>query len=470
MQDREDYYESEEFQELLNEYESSLEKGLPLFMDAEDLVEVADFYESLGRRDEADVAIEKALEKDPSCPSALSFKVGDALEKGDLAMGHYYLDQIEDHEDPEYIYCNAELMLEEGRTKECDKMLQKELKAQPEDEVDNFVLDVLNIYCDWEEWQLAAKWIKLIKPTDSNDLRELRGRIHYGLGGYEESEQIFKQLLDDNPFNLRHWNALASSQFMLGRYQDALESSEYAIAVDANSTDALLGKANALYHLDRFEEARDFFHRYCQLTDNDPLGVMNEASCLVAMNQIDEATKMLEQLSVRQDIDDDLLSDIHQQLAFCYGEQKQYEQAIAILELSEPSQPSDQQATVLKGHLMLAAGKLDEAEATFHKAINDSSEPMKTLLQVIVSLYDNGYLTMAHKMMGRFFNLQGENGHDGYGYMALFCHDLGYRKEYLKYLKLAVDHNLKETEQALKHLFPKGLEPSLYYTYETQQK
>lgn len=470
MQNKDDYFESEEFQELLSEYESSLEKGMPVFMDAEDLVEIADFYESQGRRDEADEAVEKALERDPACPSALSFKVGDALDKGDLAMAHYYLDQIEDHEDPEYIYCSAELMLEEGHSKECEKMLRKELKGLPEDEVEDFVHDVLNIYCDWEEWQLAAKWLKLIKTKDNGDMLELSGRIHYGMADYEKSEQVFKQLLDDNPFCLKHWNALASSQFMLGHYQDALESSEYAIAIDASSTDALLGKANALYHLGRYEEARDFFHRYSQLTDNSPLGVMNEASCIIAMNQIDEAITMLEKLCVRKDIEPDLLYDIHQQLAFCYGEKQQYEQALAVLDLSDSNQQGDSQATVLKGHLMLAAGRLADAEATFHQAIDNSDDPMGTLLQVIVSLYDNGYLIMAHRMMKKFFNLQGKNGHDGYGYMALFCHDMGLEDDYLKYLKLAVTHNPKEAEQALKHIFPKDVEPSQYYTYATQQK
>jgi len=470
VENKDDYYESEEFQELLNDYEDSLERGMPLFMDAEDLVEIADYYEGLGRRDEADEAIERALEKDPSCPSALSFKVGDALEKGDLAMGHYYLDQITDHDDPEYIYCSAELMLEEGRTKECEKMLRNGLKEQPEEEIENYVLDVLNIYCDWEEWQLAAKWMKLVKATDNDDFREFKGRIHYGMGEFDKSEQVFKQLLDDNPFCLRYWNALASSQFMLGQYKDALESSEYAIAIDASSADALLWKANALYHLGNYEEARDFFHRYSQLTGNDPLGLLNEASCLIAQDRIEEATQMLEKLSVRKDIEPDILSDVHQQLAYCYGEQQQYDQAIAVLELSESPQQSNPQITVQKGDMMLAAGKLEEAEATFHQAINESDDPMKTLLQVIVSLYDNCYLTMAHRMMGKFFSLQGDNGHDGYGYMALFCHDLGKREDYLKYLKLAVAHNLKEAEQALKHLFPKDLEPALYYTYETQQK
>ena len=269
---------------------------------------------------------------------------------------------------------------------------------------------------------------------------------------------------------------------MLGHYQDALESSEYAIAIDASSTDALLGKANALYHLGHYEEARDFFHRYSQLTDNSPLGVMNEASCIIAMNQIDEAITMLEKLCVRKDIEPDLLYDIHQQLAFCYGEkQPSVHDKIAgaggFWKDLKDAYDIPYRILVPKsidGLLLLSiVYRADDGRLYGFRTDLPFSlplDPMGTLLQVIVSLYDNGYLIMAHRMMKKFFNLQGKNGHDGYGYMALFCHDMGLEDDYLKYLKLAVTHNPKEAEQALKHIFPKDVEPSQYYTYATQQK
>ena len=466
MQDRSEYYESDEFQELLGEYEENMEKGMPIFMDADDLVEIADFYEWQGRRDEADEAVDKALELDPTCAAALAFKVGDALETMNLAKAHFYLDQITDTDDPEYVYSRAEVMIAEDKAQECDQWLLELFKDTPDDERDDFVMDAMNIYCDWEHYDLALQWMMRMQPVDNDDFRELVGRIYYGTEQYEKCEETFKQLLDSDPFNLRYWVTLASAQYMLCKYEEALASSEYAIAIDPTAGDALLGKANALFHMERYDEAYQFFDRYTEVVPDDALAEVNKAACLINSGRYTEGLEMLQQMLSDLKDDDELLLDVYHQMAFAYGELGRFDDALDILELMMKL-PNCQltQVEVTKGHMQLAAGRLQEAEDTFRQAVNRSNKPMQTLLQVIVSLYDNGLLTTSYNMMGRFFLLQEQDAHDGYGYMALFCHDLKREAEYLHYLQLACRHNTSEAYQALHHLFPHDIAPADYYDY-----
>lgn len=59
------YFDSEEFHAILNQYEESLESGLPVYIDADDLADIADYYQYNGYPEKARSAIDLALEYNP---------------------------------------------------------------------------------------------------------------------------------------------------------------------------------------------------------------------------------------------------------------------------------------------------------------------------------------------------------------------------------------------------------------------
>ena len=120
---------------------------------------------------------------------------------------------------------------------------------------------------------------------------------------------------------------------------------------------------------------------------------------------------------------------------------------------------------VIKGHILLNSGRLDEAEQAFHQAIVTSDDAQRTLLRIIVSLYDNRYLEAAYQLFHRFFNVVNDDWKDGYAYMALCCRDMKKYDEFLVFLKKACTINPKEAKTVLSHLFPKEVEPKDYYIY-----
>ena len=68
-----EYFDSEEFREMLAEYEDAMNMGMPVFMDADELSEIADYYQTQERYDEADAAIELALSLSPGAVAPLTF-------------------------------------------------------------------------------------------------------------------------------------------------------------------------------------------------------------------------------------------------------------------------------------------------------------------------------------------------------------------------------------------------------------
>ena len=63
------------------------------------------------------------------------------------------------------------------------------------------------------------------------------------------------------------------------------------------------------------------------------------------------------------------------------------------------------------------------------------------------------------------FGLVDENWNEGYSYMAVCCHDMNKKDEFLHYLKIAVERNPKEARTVLGIYFPEGMRPEEYYDY-----
>ena len=465
MQYNEEYFNSEDFKELLESYETALQAGERPFMDADDLVDLADYYNYNGEGDKAAEAIERALDLYPDATLPNVFKAREALMMGDNELAHHYAEAIGDKDDPDYHYLTAEILIAEGHIKQADLYLRRYAKSVNEDEWEDFIKDCANLYVDYGVNDKAYQWMMRSKGDDSSDFKELMARTLMGLGKYKDSEKLFNELIDRDPYSSHYWNALATAQFMDEDYQNSIQSSEYAIAIDPNDPDSLISKANGLFKLNNYEEALEYFRRYAEQVPDDEFAYMNQGTCLINMGRNEEAIDMLNKAIEVADGRPDYLPDIYQELAFAYSETDRIEEAMQCLEMTDTMDCDHVQVEVVKGHILLAAGRLAEAEFYFKDAIQQSLHPYKTLMRVIVSLYDNRYVEAAYQMFLSYFENAEDDNADGYAYMALCCYEMKRYKEFLVYLKKACEVNPKESKLVLSHLFPDDLEPESYYTY-----
>ena len=460
-----EYFDSEEFRELLTEYEDAVNTGQPVFMDADELAEIADYYQMTERFDEADDAINLALSLSPGAIAPLTYKIHEALWNGNADEAKEYLDQIIETDEPDYIYDKGEIMLAEGQEEEADQYFREEFKKVPPEEYQDYVIDVANIFTDYNCPGKAMQWMARARQEDSPDFKELMARTLFGLGKYKDSEKLWGELIDTDPFSKHYWNALASTQFMNEDYSHSIESSEYAIAIDPDDPEGLLAKANGLYRLYNYEEALKYYQRYSERIPGDEFGLMHQGTCLINLGRNAEAISILDKAIEVAPEDSPYLGDIYQELAFAYSEEGDDQKAMEALDKADANDADKVQTLVVRGHLMLSAGKADEAEQYFHQAVVNSDEPNQTLLRVIVSLYDNHYLEAAYTMFKKFFIIVGDDFDEGYAYMALCCYDLKRYSEFLSYLKTACERCPRECQIALSHIFPDDLEPKDYYSY-----
>ena len=468
----EEYFNSEEFQEVLESYEAAEAAGETPLMDADDLVDLADYYTWQGDDERATDIIEQGLQFYPEHALLNVFMARRALMNGDFDEACHYADSIEDTDSPDYHYLRAEILIAQGRTDEADLYLRDYAMTVPADEYGDFVKDVANLYVDYEVSEKAYEWMLRTTGDDSDDFKELMARALFGIGKYKDSERIFNELIDHHPYSKNYWNALASAQLMNEDYSNAITSSEYAIAIDPSDPDGFCSKASGLFRLGNYEEARKCYQRYSELVPDDEFGLLHQGVCLVNMGRNDEAKDLLEHaLSIAPD-DSPFLLQIYQELAFCYGSLKLVDKAIEMLQCTDTMDCDHIDTIVIKGHILLQNGRIEEAEKAFKKAIMQSDNAPNVLLRIIVSLYDNHYVHACYQMLLKvleFVQTYYPDFHSGYAYMALCCYDLARTEDFMKYLRLAVKENPQEAQTVLSCLYPEGTLVRDYVQYMEQR-
>ena len=460
-----EYFDSAEFRNLLNAYETSVNAGEPVFMDADELTDIADYYQYTEHLDEAEKAISLAMSLAPGAVAPLTYRIHEALYQGDTQKAWQLLDQIIETSEPDYIYDRAEILIAEGKVDEAEAYLNEQLASISEDERQDFIMDVANIFHDYNQPGKAMDWMTKGEAENTPFYKELMGRTLFEMGKFKECQSIFNELVDVDPFSTRYWTALASAQYMNEEYSASVQSSEYAIAIEPNDPNAMLAKANGLMKLENYEEALKFYDRYFDVVPDDCMALTQKSYCLLNLERPEEALECLKMAEELAPSDSPDFCAILQEEAFILIDQGRVDEAIEQLDRTDELDCDHIEIAIIKGHAYLSAQRFQEAQACFIKAMTDSDDKNHTMLHIIVSVYDNKFADEAYRLFINFFNNVDENFKDGYAYMALCCQTMKKYEEYLSYLKKACERNPKECKQVLGFLFPQDLAPEEYYNY-----
>lgn len=465
MHTGDEYFDSRDFREILASYEESVRSGHPIFMDVDDLTDIADYYNFIGDTEKAHAVIDFALGMYPGATTPLVFKAREALGNENVKQAEAFAEEIFDKNDPDYNYLKAEILIAQNRIREADEYLQGYSKTIETDEYENIVLDIINLYLDYNVNYKALEWLKNVKNRNRSEYKELLARTLFGMGKFNESAKLFNELIDRNPYSKRYWNALANAQFMNEDFNDSVTSSEYAIAIDPEDPDGLLAKANGLYRLNNYEEALKYYERYNYLLPDDEFGLLNQGACLVNLSRNEEAIEVLQNALDVASPESQYIVQIYQELSFAYSAMKMPDKAIECIDMTDGYECDHMDMEVLRGHILLENGRYEDAEKRFQKAIEKSGNAPKILLRIIVSLYDNKYLETSYAMFKKFLEIVGDDFNEGYSYMALCCWDMKHTDEFLHYLKIATERNPKEAKIVLGHMFPNDVDAADYYNY-----
>lgn len=468
MDNKDDYFKSQDFLGTLSQYEKSTKDGHDEYFGSDELADIAEYYYDKGKRKEALKVLDYAIRLHPGAALPLVFRGRMALiDDKDIAKARHYASLIDDKYDLDCLYLKAEIMIAENDADKADRFLADAMGNIDEDDVPDYVLDVAMMFIDYNLADLADKWLGMSDEDDLQDYREVKARIAFAKGDYEQSERIFEQLLDDDPYSGHYWNSLASTQLMNNRINDSITSSEYSIAINPDDEEALLNKANGLFSLGNFKDALEYYSRFHKLCPDEGSATMFMGNCLLNMGKADEALEHYKQALdalQRQKLG---TTEVLQCMAFTYSQLDRGKEAIECIDkaMGQPDANKDEIA-VVRGHILLEHGHVREAIRSFLDALQGTAYSHDIFFRIAISVFDCGYPAIAYRMFKSYTDIHNAQGDDGMAYMAACLRMLGKRKEYMECLKTACQRNPLEARKVLGEYYPESMDPKDYYDYE----
>ncbi|MGN0068274.1 MAG: tetratricopeptide repeat protein [Prevotella sp.] len=465
------YFEKKEFKDKLNQYENARKQEKFVYLESDDLTDIAEYYEANGNVDQATETLSYALSIFPGATQPLVFRARIALVYAkDIALADSFAEQITDKQDLSYHYIKAEIMIADGREEDANAYLHEKLETIDNEDRPDFVLDVSTLFADYSLMEKAQEWLELSDEPELADYKELQGRIAFGNGNYEESEHIYNQLLDEYPYSNHYWNSLASVQYTHSRINDSIESSEFSIAIDPEDDEAILNKANGLFALGNYEEALKYYIRYSTLRPKEVIGYLFQGNAYMNMEKFGEAMDAYTKaLAIAKDNSPQLI-EIYQELAFTESRLDHLDKALYYVDKAyELAESEKNELLILKGYLLLEHDLTKEAYSCFLKAMAASRNSASIVLRIAVCFYDCGHLKTAYRIFKYLLHTdKRENEDEGYAYMAACCKMMEKQDEYLEYLKTACERNPHEARMVFSDSFPPGIDPIDYYDYASK--
>lgn len=461
----EDYFLSNDFKAILKNFEEADDNERYTSLDPDELVDIAEYYYNNGDTGKAEEIVNNVMSFYPGNPAPLLFKARMALiESHDIPKAEHYAEQIEDKTDLEYFYIKAEIMLVEKQAARADMYLEDKFAEIDEDDKDYFTIDSAALFLDYNETDIAEKWLKRCYDKESVDYKEQSARISLEKGDYEKSKKLFNELIDKDPYSTQYWNSLASSQFFSNNIEDSIQSSEYSIAINPKNSVALLNKANGLYNLGNYGEALKYYLRYNELCPDDENGEMLIGFCCMLLEKYELAIKHLEKAEKLLPPQATSLIDVYKDWAFSLCRLGRLKEAMAILDKTESLDCDHNDMLVYRGNLLAGCGLLAEARTYFIQALTNSGYSPNILMKIAITVFESGDSNYAYKIFKTLYDIH-KDWEKGYAYFAACCYDLGKTDEFMQCLKTATGHSPKELQMLLGKLFPEGMKPEDYYKY-----
>ena len=465
LQDK--YFESTEFKEKLQLYENAQASGTSVYLEPDDLTDIAEYYHLLGNIEACMEVVNYAIRLFPGATMPLVFRSRVALlMENNVARAMEYAEMIDDKSDLDYLYIKAEIMIVDDRADEANDFLHHAYEELDDEERADYVIDVANLFADYDLMDTAKQWLSLSDEYDATDYKELQGRIAIGLGDYEESKRIYNELIDRNPYSFTYWNQLASTQLMHNEIMESIQSSEFALAINPNDEEATLNKANGLFSLGNFEEASKYYERFTKISPNSEIGEMFQGISLINLNKTEEGVEHLLKAEKIADPYSENLHDIYVELAYSLSVLGRHDETMEYIEkISQLDDHDPYETDILKGHVHLQKEEIEKAMLCFQHAVNTSNGLPRVILRIGICIYDNGYYSLAYDVFHLLLDDASDDWKEGWSYLALCCKLLSRDSEFVYAVRKACQQNPVEAKMVLGDLFPENLPPEDYVNY-----
>lgn len=476
------YFETPEFKRILETYEAAMSEGKSVYMDADELTDIAEYY-SMVTHDDAgvDEAIALALQLHPDAVDPQIFQARQAMFQGDYQRSLELCNAIEDQEHREVFFLKAELMVRQGQCDQARQLLITHAEEVTED-YDYFLYDSAYIFIDYQDYQSAlffAEKLEQIAPIWFKTW-ELCADVHLALESFKKALTYIERMLDKDAYYVNAWNWRAEAYCGLQDLEQAFASTDFALAISPDNERAMELKAWILMRQENFEEAHQLYEQLQARVPESEIHCLYDSFCLFDLGRIDDSLRLIlraEQLAEGMSAEQPAIYEHH---AHILSEQGKVEEALRYIDFAEEAQGQDaeeiapgetwQDFDYYRARIFADNGDSQSAIRYIERIAQKGREDViSVLLQGAQILFEASDYANACELLNIVLKQETDIPEEllarAYPFMAACLHELGEHQQCLDYLRLSIEHNSPEMSEILSYIFPNGVQPTEYYDY-----
>lgn len=368
---------SSKLTELIAQYEAAKAEEKQIYLDADQLAEIADQYSFERRFDEAQEVIIYGLKLHPGNTELLMEQAYLYLDLQQVQLAKLTAETITESYDTDVKLLKAEILLHEGQL-EATKSILATIDEQ--DEMDT-IISIAYLYIDMGYPKEASPWLQegLKKYSDEEEFLGVMAEYYYAIERFEEAAEYYNALIDMDAYNPLYWTILAKCRFAMEEYEKAIEACDFALAANPKFGEAYVFRAHSYFHLDNPDPAIADYKVAMEYKMMAPeFGYMFIG--LAYYNKEDWKSaheyyhRVIDIYQEKGEENSPLLVDTYTNDALCLANMDMFEEAYQLCDKAKKINPKDTNIYLIEGKLYMTEGKTDEGNQAWANAVHYSPE------------------------------------------------------------------------------------------------
>ncbi len=450
--DQDNFFEEEEYSEIINRYKDMLRKNRSCFFDIYEFENIIDYYIL---NNDYKSALKSARTGLNQHPYSISLKLRYAqilIEDRKSKAAIEILNEIEktDSHNFEFHLTKGKALNSLKRTDEAAEAFDKAMRLSQEDK-DEVLYEIALSYIEIERIKTAVRYLSLAyEINDSNLLVIYDLAICYErLNDPERSIFYLEKYLDIDPYSENIWYNLGLLYSSVNDNEKALQAYDYAIAISPEFISAYTGKAEAHINNSNYYDAIQVYRELLEIDGNNAQLLCKTGDCYVKLGNFKTA---LENYNKALKIENDN-SDAWYKIGIVYFRMMKYHRSTVNLKKAIKLKPDISEYWLMLGKVYAKKRFVNRAACAYNQAVKLDPDNYEAWLDFADMYYNKNRMVNAIRILEESYRHNYDVSIINYYLAAYLIYndqpDLSY-----KYFEKGLLLNYKEHSEVLDN-FPK---------------
>lgn len=351
--------------ELVRRYEDRMASGQSIYFDADEFIDLADYFE---QNDDFETSIEiitRALEIHPGNTGLIIRRARYWVFDAEYDKALSVLDKLSGEQDMDCDLLRVECLLHLGQMDEADRVAQNILSYESEF-LDHALAELGFNYLDVDQYEQAIIYFNRsleLNPLNADVMSDL-GYAYELVGDFDGAISAYNKVLDQDPYSYVAWFNIGRIYSMTNEYEKAIDAFDFALTIDDSDSDLLKLKVHCLMLSNRGEEAIAILKDLSEENPNDSALYYLLAECYFTLNMYDDA---LQCLTIYEELEGDTLNGKIKKASILL-EQNEFEKALEVINSCYEENMLVPELNMLLGEIYFKQDDLEKSDVFYMRA------------------------------------------------------------------------------------------------------